>query len=243
MNTINKILCKLFPPYRFKLLRKEQNILLRTIINSLPNEFNLLKSQIQSLTFHGLADWKLFPDFKFLNLFYPGNTINEYKKLRQNYKISGIEIFSNKTKQYESVEILFNENLLSGFKITNSDYFIDEFDFTKVNAKNVLKTDFYFPPSEVDLFYESLDDKIKSMLNPDDIFDIDYNNKTFYAFYDLEDGNYLAVDKNKNVYSLIHDAKPAATKIKYSFEEILTDLKAKSFDIEKHIEERYKKSN
>ena len=133
--------------------------------------------------------------------------------------------------------------MLSGFKISNSDYFIDEFDFTKVNAINVLKTDIYFPPSEVDLFYESLDDKIKSMLNPDDIFDIDYNNKTFYAFYDLEDGNYLAVDKNKNVYSLIHDAKPAATKIKYSFEEILTDLKAKSFDIEKHIEERYKKSN
>ena len=43
------------------------------------------------------------------------------------------------------------------------------------------------------------------------------------------------LDKNKNVYSLIHDAKPAATKIKYSFEEILVDLKANMFDIENEL--------
>jgi hypothetical protein len=58
----------------------------------------------------------------------------------------------------------------------------------------------------------------------------------------LEDGNYLAVDKNQNVYSLIHDAKPAATKIKYSLEEILVDIKAGRFDKDKHVDERYRKS-
>lgn len=242
MNMIDKILGRLFPPYRFKRIRKEQNMILKAVFDSLPSDFNDLKSQIQSLTFLGLSNWKLFPDYKFVYLSYPDNTLDEYKKRGQNHRISGIKIFSNKTKEYEFIEILINDNLLSGFKISNSDYSLGEFDLKKINAENAIKSEFNFPPNDVDLFYDSLDSKIKSMLNPDDIFDINYNNKTFYAFYDLEDGNYLAVDKNENVYSLIHDAKPAATKIKYSFEKILVEIKAGRFDTGKHIDERYRKS-
>ena len=93
---INRILGKLFPPYRFKILRKEQNIILRAVIDSLPSDFNEFKSQIQSLTFLGLSDWKLFPDYKFVYFSFPGNTIYEYKKRGQNYMISGIEIYSKK---------------------------------------------------------------------------------------------------------------------------------------------------
>lgn len=239
---IDKILSKLFKPYRFKIIRKGQDLLLKSIIGSLPKEFLDFKTQFKSLTFHGLTDWTLFPDYKFVYLSYPGNTLNDYKKRGDNYKISGIEIFSFKTQKPESIEILVNDNLLSGFKISNSDYIQSEFDLGKINTKNVLKSDFVFPPHEIDLFYDSLDSKIKNMLNPDDIFDIDYNNRTFYAFFDLEDGNYLAVDKKQNVYSLIHDARPAATKIKYSFIEILTDISEGRFDKDKHIDDRYRKS-
>lgn len=242
MNTINRILGKLFPPYRFKILRKEQNIILRAVIDSLPIDFNEFKSQIQSLTFLGLSDWKLFPDYKFVYFSFPGNTIYEYKKRGQNYMISGIEIYSKKTKRLETIELLVNDNFLAGFKISNSDYLLDEFDLEKISTANIKKRTFDFPPNEIDLFYDSLDDKIKTMLKSDDIFDIDYNNRTFYAFYDLENGNFLAVDKNQNVYSLIHDAKPATTKIKYSFEEILVDIKTGSFDKDKHVDERYRKS-
>ncbi len=242
MNMIDKIFGKLYRPYRFKKIRKEQNKILRAVLDSLPIDFNDFKSQIQSLTFHGLSDWNLFPDYKFVYLSYTGNTINDYKKRGLNYKISGIEIFSKRTKKYESIEILVNDNLLSGFKISNSDYFFDELDLKNIKAEHAIKSNFDFPPNEVDMFYDSLDSKIKSMLNPDDIFDIDYNNRTFYAFYDLEDGNYLAVDKSLNVYSLIHDAKPAATKIKYSFEKILVDVKSGRFDKDKHVDERYRKS-
>jgi hypothetical protein len=77
-------------------------------------------------------------------------------------------------------------------------------------------------------------------LNPDDIFDIDFSNRTYYAFYDLEDGNYLATDKKLNVYSLVHDARPMAKKLKCSLADMLVDIEAKTFDKDKHLEERYK---
>jgi hypothetical protein len=239
---IDKIFGKLFPPYRFKMIRMEQNIILRAVLDSLPIHFNDFKSKIQSLTFHGLSDWNLFPDYKFVYLSYPGNTICNYKKRGLNYKISGIEILSKRTKKYESIEILINDNLLSGFRISNSDYSLDDLDLNSIKAENAKESNFDFPPNEVDLFCDSLDSIIKSMLNPDDIFEIDYNSRTFYAFYDLEDGNYLAVDKNQNVYSLIHDAKPAATKINYTFEDVLVDIKAGRFDKDKHVDERYRRS-
>jgi len=239
---INKILGRLFPPYKFKLISKEQNVIFRAVIDSLPSNFNEFKLQVQSLTFHGLTGWELFPDYKFVYLSYPENTINEFKKKGQNYKLSGIEIFSNKNQKYENVELLVNDNLLSGFRITNSEYFLNEFDLTKINFERVTKSEFDFPPNEVDLFYDSLNSKIKSMLNPDNIFDIDYNNKTFYAFHDMEDGNYLAVDKKQNVYSLVHDVIPAAKLMDYSLEDILTEIAENKFDIGNHIDNRHIKS-
>jgi hypothetical protein len=57
----------------------------------------------------------------------------------------------------------------------------------------------------------------------------------------LGDGNYLAVDKNQNVYSLIHDAKPVVKKIKLTFGEILANISEGWFEKDKHIHERYRK--
>jgi hypothetical protein len=139
-----------------------------------------------------------------------------------------------------NVEFLINDNYLAGLKIDNSTYEIEEFDLNRIESKNLQRTPVDFPPSEIDLFYETLDDNVKSRLNPDDIFDIDFGNRTYYAFYDLEDGNYLATDKKLNVYSLVHDAKPMAKKLKYSLSDILGDIEKKTFDKDKHLEGRYK---
>ena len=98
-----------------------------------------------------------------------------------------------------------------------------------------------FPPSDIEIFYEKLDLNLKNKLNPDDIFDIQFNHRTYYAFYDLEDGNYLATDKKLNVYSLVHDATPMAKKMKCSLADILADIETKKFDKEKHLENRLKK--
>ncbi|MBK6381821.1 MAG: hypothetical protein IPF72_20030 [Chitinophagaceae bacterium] len=87
--------------------------------------------------------------------------------------------------------------MVSGLKIENSHYQLSEFDLGKINNKSVTKSVFTFPPRDIDIFYESLDQEIKNKLNSDDLFDIDFNNRTFYSFLDLEDGNYLAVDKIK----------------------------------------------
>jgi len=242
MNAFQKILGTVFPPYKFSALRKERSKLFTSIISSLPDEYKQIRIQTLSSRFWGFDDWKPYPNFKFVTLSYKGETLSMYKKRGQNFKISGLEIFSRTNKKLEDIEILVQDNLVQGLKITNSDYLLSEFDLGQIINSNVSKSVFEFTPSEIDIFYNSLGQNIKDQLNPFDIFDIDFNNRTFYAFYDLEDGNYLAVDKNLNVYSLVHDARPMATRMKTSFSQILNDISEKHFVKEKHLEERYRNS-
>jgi len=138
------------------------------------------------------------------------------------------------------VDFLIHDNYLAGLRIDRSDYQLEEFDIKNIQSEKLEQVTIEFPPSEIDLFYEKLDDSLKSKMNPDDIFDIDFNNRTYYAFYDLEDGNYLATDKKLNVYSLIHDARPMVKKLKCSLADILSNIATKRFDKDKHLEERFK---
>ena len=240
MNFIQKTLGIIFPPYKFSILRKEQTKLISKIVLALPNEFSEIKIQTISGRVYGLSDWKWFPDFKFVSMAYAGDSIFKYKRRGQNFKITGLQIFSIRNNKFEKVEILIQDNLFRALKINNSAYQLNEFDLHKFKTNDILKTEFLFPQSEIDIFYDGLDPAIKQKLDPNELFEIDFNNRIYYSFNDLEDGNYLAVDKKLNVYSLIHDAKPMVKKMNISFMELLNELKSNKFDKEKHFDDRYK---
>jgi hypothetical protein len=240
MRALQKIIGQIYRPYKFKVQRQDLTLLLNSLVNSLPDDYQELKEQRQRTNLLALSDWVLFPGFKFMMTSYPGTTLNDFKKKGQNYKLSGLRIFSTKLNDYVSADFLIHDNYLAGLRIERSDYQLEEFDLKNIRSEKLEKEAVDFPPSEVDLFYEKLDDSLKRKINPDDIFDIDFNNRTYYAFYDLEDGNYLATDKKLNVYSLVHDARPMAKKLKYSLAGILNDIDTKQFDKDKHLEERFK---
>ena len=242
MRALKKIIGYIFPPYKFKAQRQEWTLLLNSLINSLPDDYQELKEQRQETNLLNLSDWVLFPGFKFITTGYPGTSLNDFKRRGRNFRLSGQRIFSKILNDYTNVDFIVHDNFLAGLRIENSNYEIEEFDLKGIQNQNLEQTVLTFPPSEVDLFYARLDDNVKNKLNPDDIFDIDLNHRTFYAFYDLEDGNYLAADKKLNIYSLVHDARPMVKKLKYSLEGILVAIEEKNFDKDKHLEERFKSS-
>jgi hypothetical protein len=239
MNFIRALLGKAFPPYRHSLLRQEQGQIVLAIINALPTGFSDLKEQIANTRNISLNSWTLFPEYKFVSGSFRGETIFKYKKNGINYKISGIEVFSKLQRKRLEAEILINNNLIVGLKISKALYELADLDILQIDGQNVNKSVFDFPKSELDKFVDSLDVEIKNRLNMDNFFDIDYDNRTFYTFYDLEDGNYLAVDKNKSVYSLVHDARPMVKKMKATLLQVLTDIEDGKFDKQRHLDERY----
>lgn len=53
MNTLQNIIGSVFPPYKFKLLRKEWTALLDALIDRLPQEYESLKQQRKKNKFSG----------------------------------------------------------------------------------------------------------------------------------------------------------------------------------------------
>lgn len=43
------------------------------------------------------------------------------------------------------------------------------------------------------------------MLNPSEVYEIELDGKTYYPIRELEDGDFIATDKEKRVYSITHD--------------------------------------
>ena len=240
MNPIQRLIATVFPPYRHGLIEKEQGQILKAVVHSLPDEFETLKQQVKGFKFLGLSSWTLFPEFKFITTAFPGETVFQYKKRKKDYKVTGVQLFSKKYKTFVNAELLIHDNLLTGMRIDKSNYELSEFDISKVNGSNATKSPFDFPPSDIDKFIENLEPDIKGKLDLNEMFDIDFGNRTFFAFYDMEDGNYLAVDKDQKVYSLVHDARPMTKQMKSTFLEILLAIKEGRFDKDQHLDERYK---
>ena len=241
MNFLQKTRATIFPKYKKRLLVKEHLNLLASIASVMPDEFQEIKFQLLSGDILGLISAPINPDFKSILVSY-SEEISKFKKRGQNFKISGLKVYSNRNKSFEKIELLVRDNLVAGLKISNSKYELGEFELTQIVSENVTKSDYFFPPSDIDTLYDALDPTIKVLLNPNEFIDIEFNNKTYYSFYDMEDGNYLVVDRKLNVYSLIHDATPMVSKMKISFFEILSEINENRFDKEEHFNKRYKNS-
>ena len=106
MTGLQKILGLVFPPYKHKVQRQELTLLVNSLVNNLPKDFDELKEQRRRTNLFFLSDWVLFPGFKFMSIGYPGTTLNDFKKRGQNYRLSGQRIFSKKVNDYANVEFI-----------------------------------------------------------------------------------------------------------------------------------------
>jgi hypothetical protein len=242
MNALQKIVLRLFPPYRFKIVREKQEQLIKAIVLALPEAFSNLKEQVVEARFHGLIDWASFPDFKFISIGFSSNKIQKFRKTRENFRISGIQISSKNRESLESVEILVKDSLLCALKISNGQYVLDQFDLKNINTQAAFKSFFKFSPGKLEKFYDNLDSTLQSKISLDEFEEVEFNNRTYFSFFDMEDGNCLAVDKLVNVYSLVHDATPEVKKMQQPFVEIFQNVRNKSFDKDKHLKARYNNS-
>lgn len=239
---VKKLFSYLWPPYFQALRRREAHDFFSALIDTLPSQFDHLRDQLRVARFWGIAEWPTKPDLMFIDQSYPGRTIEDLRKRGENVCISGLRVYSNKSRCFEAVELILRDNLLTGFRVSNLNYEIGEFDLNRIENSEIRVEPYDFEPDELEVFYDSLDPEVRRRLKLEDMFEVQPNNRTYFAFYDLEDGNYLATDKKQKVYSLIHDARPMVKRLNQSLLEILLEIEDGSFDKEEHLEDRYSKS-
>ena len=150
-----------------------------------------------------------------------------------------MQLFSLKNNRFEKAELLILNNLVWGLKISNSEYLLKEFDLRRIENQHVLVNSLEVASTVIDALYQSMEPQLRSKLDISLLSQIDFNDRIYFSFYDLKDGNYLIINKKLKVFSLVHDGKPVVNVLNISFSEILDQIKTNTFDKQAHLQERH----
>ena len=186
----------------------------------------------------------LSKDQKFIHLLHmtydPDYQEKNRVRHRKNYKIHGVEIFDKRSNKPVSLSLTVYNNLIQHIYLPFDKDISKEFDLTRIVANNpqieVIELE---NPAEKTLrnILNGLSDEQLQLIELEHTFEIDLDSKLYYTIFDMEDGNYIAIDKTGQVYRLIHNHDQPVKKIADSAETLLFTYSGDKNDFKKYMDE------
>lgn len=141
-----------------------------------------------------------------------GYNPKEFEIINRNHKtcfnLTGISVFNKRENLFEPINLYYQLDGLTRIEIDNPEYFHKTYDLNQIQKGKIelehLKME--NPDQKVaEKILNSLSKEQLDLLELDFTFEIEFDKKLFYTILDMEDGNYVAVDKKGKVYRLNHD--------------------------------------
>ena len=175
--------------------------LLRNTLKKLPAEYHHFEKQIDEKLFRrvltGLSDLPGYVAFSF-----NPQVFEKFSKQKEpNYKITGIKISDKKSFKNLDYTIYISNGIINGYSIEGAQKF--DIDLQVINVEN-FKIE-YYTNKDYEELAESLTISESKLINQDDIYKVTLEDKVYYHIKDLEDGDFIGMDKEKNIYKLTHD--------------------------------------
>jgi hypothetical protein len=125
-----------------------------------------------------------------------------------NFDLYGLKVFNKKSNQYEEITLFFHDNLLTLIEVENPEKFHKTYDYNKLQIGELRTKQIYIEnldkKNTLDILKNVSQDQL-NQLEIEDAIEIECNENLYYTILDMEEGNYIAVDKSGKVYRLIHD--------------------------------------
>lgn len=179
-----------------------------TIANLLESELPQIKKAISLSKIYGINFIKK-PEGIYLSL---GYSPEDFEIINKNHKtcfdLLGISVFNKKKNSYQPIKLYYQSDGLTKIEVENPEYFHKTFDLNKiqVNSLEIIHLNIENPDKEIaEKALKSLTKEQIDFLELDFTFEIEIKGKLFYTILDMEDGNYIAVDKKGRVFRLNHD--------------------------------------
>jgi len=186
--------------------RKKEDLLsqkqmLLGILALLPDHFKFLIEQINDgLILSFRRSDSVIPNYH--KVVFNITILNKYEIKKKGYfRLIGPEVFDLNTNKYVKVDVFFYSNILQGYATPT----IREF---RPDSQKIKVSNFYLQSLDSDDFEKAkaLIDKITlAKLNPNDIYALALDGKTYYHLKDLEDGDFIGIDEGKKIYKITHD--------------------------------------
>lgn len=127
---------------------------------------------------------------------------------KTNFDLYGLQVFNKKRKEYENITLFFSDNLLTLIEIDNPEKFHRIYDYNKLHIGELKIKPISYENLDTTITRDILKNVSKDKLNQldlEDAIEIEYNANLYYTILDMENGNYIAVDKNQKVYRFHHE--------------------------------------
>lgn len=145
------------------------------------------------------------------------NYVNEHKKENNKFfHIHGLSILRKKDKKHIDLPVTICCNLLQIIKLDFKILIKKEFEIQNLKKDVLTAETFEIQNEDKENLLAILKDLPKDkfeMLEIEDTFEIELEEGSYYTIFDMEDGNYIAIDKKSIVYRLLHDDKKPVKKI------------------------------
>jgi hypothetical protein len=178
------------------------------IAELLDTELPELKKAISISRFAGISFMQK-PNAIFILRGYDPKAYEEIKRNHKTYfNLTGISVWNRKTENHEPVELNYQNDTLTKIEIENPEYFHKTFDLNQIQKSEIKLEHLKMENPDQKIAEKALKNLTKEqleLLELDYTFEIELDEKLFYTILDMEDGNYIAVDKKGKIYRLNHD--------------------------------------
>ena len=124
------------------------------------------------------------------------------------FNLTGISILNKKKNLYQPIQLYYQSDGLTKIEIESPELFHKTFDLNQIQKGelNLEHLKMENPDQKTaERILKSLTNEQIELLELEYTFEIELDEKLFYTILDMEDGNYVAVDKKGKVYRLNHD--------------------------------------
>ncbi|TRX35407.1 hypothetical protein [Flavobacterium restrictum] len=177
----------------------EVDLMLNTF-KLLGRDYEKFEEQITRGIIKSVRLYKQFPDYLSFGL--NVKLLNEYEKKLENYfEIGGLSVFDITSKSFIPFSVECDNGLIFGYTMLTPKNFMP--DLNKINVTNQIKI--LKGEDEFNKIKHIFTNEEISKINKSDVYEVILDNKTYYHIKDFEDGDFLGIDINKNIYIINHD--------------------------------------
>jgi len=209
--------------FNFKTTKKQIEIFETNVAEILKDNFPEIKDAFESSLRLYSIKFSKKPSGIYLCRDY---SAENYKKVlpghKNNFDLYGLKIFNKKLQEFEDITLFFHNNLLILIEVSNPEKFHKDYDYCKLEIGKLNTKEIYTENLDkrhtLDILKNVSKDKL-NQLDIEDAIEIEFNGSFYYTILDMENGNYIAVDKTENVYRLNHDHTEKVKKIANNIED------------------------
>lgn len=153
---------------------------------------------------------------------------------KNNFDLYGLKVFNKKRKEYEDITLFFRDNLLTLIEIEKPEKFHKIYDYSQLQIGELKIKPVSFENLDTkiarDILKNVSKDKLKQ-LEIENAIEIECNENLYYTILDMENGNYIAVDKNEKVYRLNHEHIEKVKKISNNIDDFFDLYKGNKLNL------------